>query len=87
MTLDELRKALAGFDLPGDTPIVMTKDAEGNDGASPLARVEEVMYEPLNTWSGELYLTERQRLAEDDPDGWDAAPPAAVPALMLGPTN
>jgi hypothetical protein len=87
MTLAELRSALAELDhLPGDTIVVLAKDAEGN-GYSPLAAVNEGMYLADTTWSGEHYLTEEQRLAETDPDDWSEAPDDAVHAVFLGPVN
>jgi len=93
MTLDELRKALASMrHLPGDTPVVLQKDAEGN-GYSPLAGGEEGMYLAHSTWSGEAHLTPEQ-LAEklEDPDSGydeedDAAPEGSVRVLILYPVN
>lgn len=87
VTLDDLRAALAKLDhLPGQTVVVLAKDGEGN-GFSPLAEVEDAMYEAETTWSGDRYLTEEQRGAEDDPDDWSEAPDGAVPAVFLWLTN
>lgn len=87
MTLDELRAQLAELGhLPGDTIVILAKDAEGN-GFSPLTEVEEAMYAADSTYSGERYMTEEQRLAEDDPDDWSSAPEEAVRAVFLWPTN
>jgi hypothetical protein len=85
--LADLRAALAKLDhLPDDTPVVLAKDAEGN-GFSPLVEAEHAMYRAETTWSGERYLTEEQRLAEDEPDDWSEAPDDAVPAVFLWPVN
>lgn len=87
MTLDDLRAELAKLDhLPGDTIVVLAEDGEGN-GYSPLAEVEEAMYAADSTYSGERYMTEEQRQAEDDPDDWSECPEDAVKAVFLWPTN
>jgi hypothetical protein len=87
VTLDELRTAIAKLDhLPGDTPVVMSKDAEGN-GFSPLVEVDPGMYLAETTYSGEHYMTEEQRQAEPNPDEYSEAPDGAVPAVFLWPTN
>ena len=83
MTLDELRDAL---DVPGDTPVILAKDAEGN-GFSPAVEADHAMYLADTTWSGERYLTDEARLAETDPDEWSEAPDDAVHAVFLWPTN
>lgn len=87
MTLDELRAELAKLDhLPGDTIVILAKDGEGNS-FSPLAEAENAMYYAETTWSGEHYLTEADRQAQDDPDDYSEAPDDAVPAVFLWPTN
>lgn len=86
MTIDELRKHLDDLDLPGDTPVVLAKDAEGN-GFSPLVEAEVAMYAAESTWSGDRYMPEEERLAEDDPDDYAEAPDDAVRAVFLWPTN
>lgn len=87
MTLDELRVALAKLDsLPGGTLVVLAEDAEGN-GYSPLSEVEHAMYLAESTWSGEHYMTEADRQAQDDPDDYREAPDDAVPAVFLWPIN
>lgn len=87
MTLDELRATLAELDhLPGDTPVIMSKDAEGN-GFSPLVEVDPGMYLAETTYSGEHYMTEEQRQATDDPDEYGKAPEESVRAVFLWPTN
>lgn len=89
MTVAGLRAALA--DLPDDMPVVLAKDAEGN-GYSPLSDADEAMYLADSTWSGEVYLTDKQlqdKVARGV-GGWgpeDAAPDGAVRALVLGPVN
>ncbi|MEV6676251.1 hypothetical protein AB0N09_05190 [Streptomyces erythrochromogenes] len=87
MTLAELRTALAELDhLPGDTIVALSKDSEGN-GFSPLYEVDPSMYHAETEWSGERYMTEAARLAQDDPDDYAVAPDDAVLAVFLWPTN
>jgi hypothetical protein len=86
MTIDELRKQLDGLNAPGDTPVILAKDAEGN-GFSPLTEAEVAMYATVSTWSGERYMTEEDRQAEDEPDDYAEAPDDAVRAVFLWPTN
>ena len=86
MTLAELRAQLDALNLPDDTPVILAKDGEGN-GHSPLSEAEHAMYLADTTWSGERYITEQQRLAEEDPDEWSEAPDDAVHAVFLWPTN
>ena len=92
MTLEELRKTLASLDhLPGSTPVILQKDAEGN-GYSPLAGGEEAMYLPLSDWSGEVHHTPEEFavLLEDPDSGYDeddAPPEEAVRAVVLYPVN
>lgn len=84
MTVDELRKRLT--DLPGDLPVVLSKDGEGN-GFSPLADAEQAMYDAESTWAGERYDLEEVRLAQPHPEHYDPAPEGSVRALFLWPTN
>lgn len=86
MTIDELRKQIAALDVPGDTPVILAKDAEGNN-FSPACEAEVSMYEADTTWSGERYMTEADRQATGEPDEYAAAPDDAVPAVFLWPTN
>ncbi|MFF1709273.1 hypothetical protein [Streptomyces sp. NPDC058268] len=87
MTLAELRTQLRTLEhLPESTLVVLAKDAEGN-GFSPLCEAEPGMYLADTTYSGEHYLTEEQRQAEDEPDEYSQAPDGAVPAVFLWPTN
>lgn len=86
MTIDELRKELDALDLPGDTPVILAKDAEGND-FSPAYEAEVSMYVADTTWSGERYMTEEDRQATGEPDEYPAAPDEAVRAVFLWPTN
>lgn len=51
MTLDELRKQLDALSVPGDTPVILGKDSEGN-GFSPAYEAEVAMYAADSTWSG-----------------------------------
>jgi hypothetical protein len=86
MTLAELRAQLDALNLPDDTIVILAKDAEGN-GHSPLVEAEHAMYLADTTWSGERYLTEADRQAEEDPDDYSEAPDDAVHAVFLWPTN
>lgn len=86
MTIDEFRRQLAELDLPGDTPVILAKDAEGN-GFSPLVEAETAMYAAESTWSGERYMTDAQREETGDADEYEAAPDDAVNAVFLWPTN
>lgn len=86
MTLTELRKHLDALNVPGDTLVILAKDAEGN-GFSPAVEVEVSMYAADSTWSGERYMTEEERQATDEPDEYDEAPEGAVRAVFLWPTN
>jgi hypothetical protein len=52
VTVDQLLIWLEEY--PGDTPIVMSKDAEGN-GFSPLSDVSATHYMADTTWSGECH--------------------------------
>ena len=74
ITAGQLRVWLT--DIPDDTPIVMSKDGEGND-FSPLAEAEpNRAYRAESTWSG--YLADD----EDDPE-----PEGAERVVVLWPTN
>lgn len=88
MTLDEAIKQLSDLrdELGGDVLVVLAKDGEGN-GFSPACEIEHAMYAAETTWSGERYMTEVQRQAEEDPDDYDEAPEGAVPAVFIWPTN
>ncbi|MCX4826341.1 hypothetical protein OG883_42635 [Streptomyces sp. NBC_01142] len=87
MTLAELRRELAKVDhLPGDTIVILSKDAEGN-GFSPLDEVDPSMYHAETEWSGEHYMTEEARQAQDRPNDYTKAPDDAVLAICLWPTN
>lgn len=87
MTLAELRAQLRTLEhLPDSTPVILAKDAEGN-GFSPLCETETGMYLADTTYSGEHYLTEEQRQAEDEPDEYSQAPDEAVHAVLLWPIN
>ncbi|RNG12978.1 hypothetical protein [Streptomyces botrytidirepellens] len=73
MTLADLRARLA--ELPGDTLVVLARDAEGND-YSPLDDADFAMYRAETGYSGERY-----RIPEDP------RPDDAVLAVFLWPTN
>lgn len=76
VTAGRLRAALA--DVPDDTPVIMSKDGEGN-GYSPLSSVsKDCVYEPLSTWSGEVHDTTDDEYEPDDED---------VRVVLLGPVN
>jgi len=75
VTLADLRARLAELaELPGDTPVILAKDAEGN-GYSPLGEAELAMYCAETDYSGEYYNTE------------DPRPDDAVLAVFLWPTH
>lgn len=87
MDLATLRAEIAKLDhLPGDTLIVMSKDGEGN-GFSPLADLDEAMYDAESTWAGDRYLSDADREATGEPNEYSEAPESAVPAVFLWPTN
>ncbi len=86
MTLDELRKQLDALNVPGDTPVILSKDAEGN-GFSPAVEAEVAMYAADTTWSGERYMTDAERQATGTPDEYCEAPDDAIRAVFLWPTN
>ncbi|MFD8902882.1 hypothetical protein [Streptomyces ardesiacus] len=87
MTLAELRRKLAELDrLPGDTIVILSKDAGGN-GFSPLFEVDPSMYHAETEWSGERYMSEATRQAQADPNAYTKAPCHAVPALCLWPAH
>lgn len=87
MDLTTLRAEIARLNhLPGETLVVMAKDGEGN-GFSPLADLDEAMYEADSTYSGDRYLSDEDREATGEPDEYGEAPESAVPAVFLWPTN
>ena len=86
MTLAELRAQLDALNLPDDTPVILAKDAEGN-GFSPAVEADHAMYLADTTWFGERFMSEAQRLAQENPDDWTQAPDGAVSAVFLWPTN
>jgi hypothetical protein len=90
MTLDELRFWVNEMELPGDSLVVMSKDAEGN-GYSPLADLEVSMYVPSSTWSGDTYATNEFIYSEEgQKQGFteeDEAPEGAERVLVLWPVN
>lgn len=87
MTLAELRTAIAALDhLPGDTIVILAEDSEGN-GFSPLDEVDQSMYRADTEWSGERYMTDAARQAQDVPDDYRKAPDDAVLAVCLWPTR
>lgn len=91
ITLDQLREALRELDMPGDTPIVIAKDQEGND-FSPLVEAQtDAFYNVETSWSG-TYHPPNEEL--DNPvdihgqwDEGDRAPDTAKPAIFLWPAN
>jgi hypothetical protein len=94
MTLDELRTALDGMKhLPGNTQVILQKDAEGN-GYSPLDGLDETMYLAKTAWSGEAHMTDEQLRAQitaNPASGWDLeedrAPEGSALAVVLWPVN
>jgi hypothetical protein len=53
MTVKELIKQLK--DYPQDSVVVMSSDGEGNS-KSPLAELDDAVYVPDSTWSGDTYV-------------------------------
>jgi len=91
-TIDSLLETLTQWKkegVPGDTVVVMSKDAEGN-GFSPLSRQQGVtagMYAPDSTWSGDHFMDEAYRRSLPDADEYEPAPKESIPAAFLWPTN
>lgn len=76
VTAGDLRAQLSA--VPDDTPVILSKDAEGNS-YSPLSSVDAIhVYEPESTWSGEVRDT-------TDPDY--EADPGDTRVVLLGPVN
>lgn len=87
LTLADLRAALEELaHLPGDTPVVVRGDAEGNRH-SPLWSAYEVMYEAETAYSGETYPTPEEIAADPRYTDEDEAPEDAVRAVVLTPMN
>lgn len=84
-TVKQLREKLAEF--PDDTPIVMSRDAEGN-GYSPLSGAWPAQYRAERTWSGEI-LAEGDEWNPDDYDGENYADylEGSDYVVLLGPVN
>lgn len=86
MTVARVREALT--ELSDDMIVVLASDAEGNSH-SPLSCIDQAMYLPDSTYSGDVYATPEE-LTEPgndyDPEE-DAAPQDAVRCLLLGPVN
>jgi len=79
MTCKELIEKLKT--LPPDQPVIMAKDAEGND-YSPLDSLGFGWYVAESTWSGDLYSDEDMEELRGDGMGTDA-----VFVTCLWPTN
>lgn len=87
MTLAELRAAIAALDhLPGDTLVILAEDSEGN-GFSPIDEVDQSMYRADTEWSGERYMTDAARQAQNVPAAYRKAPDDAVLAVCLWPAR
>ncbi|MFD3848215.1 hypothetical protein ACFWVB_20285 [Streptomyces microflavus] len=88
LTLDSLRALLETFNhLPGDTPVIVQKDAEGNDW-SPLHSGAEGMYEASTPYSGDAYPTPEAVAASTDEETREfVAPEDAVRVVILCPRN
>ena len=53
MNVEELRKALEGFD--DETEIIIAKHGPANaEDCSPLAEIDTSFYRPRSTWAGEV---------------------------------
>lgn len=79
ITAGRLRELLT--DVPEDTPVILSKDAEGN-GYSPLSNVETEgqVYEPESTLAGTVYDAE-----PEDEDSY--VPEDGTSIVLLGPVN
>ncbi|MFZ4266650.1 hypothetical protein [Streptomyces arboris] len=88
LTLDSLRALLETFShLPGDTPVILQKDAEGNDW-SPLWSGAEGMYEACTPYSGDAYPTPEVVAASTDEEIREfVAPDDAVRVVILCPRS
>lgn len=86
MNVAELKEILTN--LPDETLVVLSKDAEGN-AYSPLSSFWEGHYIPDTTWAGEIWSEDDERDYDPHiPEDAEVAPPSdAVPALVLWPTN
>jgi len=78
LTVADLRARLA--DLPGDLPVILVLDGEGND-FSPLIGAGSALYLAESASGGECYPAEESRLAH----GHAPAPAGAKPAYFLWP--
>jgi len=85
MTLAELIRQLTELGLPGDTPVVVATDAEGN-GFSPLYVTDGALYEAHDAFTGSWYATDQMR-AQNPENDWDEAPDTAKAAVFLWPTS
>lgn len=74
MTAGELKAKLAEY--PDDMPVILSQDSEGNEHR-PLADVCSGLYDPENSWRGNV-------LAEEDEAGASAK---AYKAVVLWPIN
>ncbi|WP_062214670.1 hypothetical protein [Streptomyces sp. NBRC 109706] len=73
-------------DLPDDTPLILSKDAEGN-GYSPVSGATLAMYVAETTWSGETYPPDSVIDASDVYGDEDRAPEGAVLVIEFSPVN
>ena len=76
-------------DVEDDTPIIMSKDAEGN-AFSPLSGPPtKGIYVPTSTWSGEFQDKPNEDTKAIDSDYYECAKKedGAVEAICLWPTN
>ena len=88
MTIGDLKKQLEQYD-DNDVVVVMSKDGEGNN-FSPLSDIEEKIYVPNSTWSGDVYPIEITKEMIDE--GWEEDDdqhnnPEAKKAIVLWPVN
>jgi len=77
MKISELKDLLEEY--PDDYEVVLSKDSEGND-YSPLGELEEMLYVPDTTYSGDVY-TLKEHNEEFDNDC------AQLNAVVLWPAN
>ena len=86
MTVGELKAILEVLDQ--SLPVILSKDSEGNS-YSPLAGWNaDYLYEPNNSWSGDLYPESGSLAATDeDPTDVRVVSPSSIKVLTLWPTN
>jgi hypothetical protein len=84
LTVGQLKAALA--DVPDEIEVILSRDEEGN-GFSPLAQIDDGLYEPDSSYEGMVWVPDS---AIGSPQGYteeDRAPEEAYAVITLWPTN